>query len=183
MNEFNQKWHAEDREGKKRIRKFVKCKQEYCTHSNVKINTKEILNKYHLFAGAFHCWPPAFVSIRLIISLEKAAVVVRSLLLSILLSFYSIQIGIFRFSALSPALFSSLSLFASVALPIFFFFFFFVKLNFSLPLSLFLSVYPLICTSCFKIYESLSLFISLLKRNNVYQRPEAVRLTALHKVD
>lgn len=108
---------------KKESEFFLKCKQEYCTHSNVKINTKEILNKYHLFAGAFHCWPPAFVSIRLIISLEKAAVVVRSLLLSILLSFYSIQIGICRFSALSPALFSSLSLFASVALPIFFFFF------------------------------------------------------------
>lgn len=166
----------------KRIRNFLKCKQEYCTHSNVKINTKEILNKYHLFAGAFHCWPPAFVSIRLIISLEKAAVVVRSLLLSILLSFYSIQIGIFRFSALSPALFSSFSLFASVALPIFFFFFSLWNWT-SLYPSLFLSVYPLICTSCFKIYESLSLFISLLKRNNVYQRPEAVRLTALHKVD
>lgn len=120
------------------------------------------MNKYHRFVGTFLCWPPAFVSIRLIISLQKAVVCYVSALCyfhSLPCRFYLIQIE-FTFSA---SLSLSLIPFQSHAL---------------LSGWFFLSLSPLICTSCFKIYESLSPFISLLKHNNVHRAPEAVSLNS-----
>lgn len=146
--------------------------------------------------GMYLCWrPPAFVSIRLIISLHKKSC--RLFCVSVSVSFFlpsSLPSTTCAFFCLTRSLHlllpfcrvqiysllnSLFSLYFSLSVSL-------IHIHthphehwptrshclFSFSILSYNSFFsPLICRSCFKIYESLSPFISLLKHNNVHTTP------------